>query len=76
MKKNNPEHLLPVYAPSALWGKHLEGSVNGVNFRLPTDKTVYVSPAIAKVVEESQHSLLFDPRLVAGYKGQGGCRIG
>lgn len=70
------EKLMPIYAPSALWGRYLEGSINGVNFRIPTDRTVQVSEAIARVVEESQQNLLAGERAVAGYRSQGGCRIG
>lgn len=81
MKKGKENHmeqekLMPTYAPSALWGRYLEGSINGVNFRIPTDRTVQVSEAIARVVEESQQNLLAGERAVAGYRSQGGCRIG
>lgn len=70
------EVLRPIYAPSALWGRYLEGSVNGVNFRIPTDRTVYVSEVIAQLVEDSQRNLTAGATAVADYRTQSGCRIG
>lgn len=74
--KPDKKKTLPVYAPSALWGRYLEGSVNGVNFRIPTDRTVEVSEAIARVLADSQSAILQGEAAVAAYRRQGGCRIG
>lgn len=75
-KDMEQEVLRPIYAPSALWGRYLEGSVNGVNFRIPTDRTVYVSEVIAQLVEDSQRNLTAGATAVADYRTQMGCRIG
>ena len=81
MEKTEPvptgnEELVSVYLPSEGTGAFLEGALNGVNFRIPTDKVVEVPKRIANVIVESRKQIPESVRAVESYTGAGGRKIG
>ncbi len=71
-----PEETVSIYLPSDGTGAFLEGCLNGVNFRIPTDTLVEVPKRIADVVRESRSELIRGARAVEAFASQGGRRIG
>jgi hypothetical protein len=70
------EARVSVYIPSEGTGAFLEGAVNGVTFRIPTDTVVELPRRIADVIAESRRGILAGSRDVEAYLGTGGRRIG
>ena len=65
-----------MYVPAEGTGAYLEGALNGVNFRIPTDTVVSVPRRIADVIAESRRGIAEGCRAVEAYAGAGGRRIG
>lgn len=65
-----------VYIPSDGTGAFLEGALNGVNFRIPTDRTVEVPRYIADVIAESRKEIRKGANDVEAFMRNGGRRIG
>lgn len=70
------EALVSVYVPSDGTGPYLEGALNGVSFRIPTDRVVELPRRIADVVAESRRGIAAGSRSVEAYSAAGGRRIG
>ena len=70
------EETVTIWLPGEGVGAYLEGCLNGVNFRIPTDRTVEVPLRIAALIKESRQSLLEGDRAVAAYKDLGGRKLG
>lgn len=81
-KKTTPENkegrieTVAVYIPSDGTGAFLEGAINGVNFRIPTDRTVEIPRHIANVIAESRKEMLRGAGAVEAFAKNGGRRIG
>ena len=76
-------HLIPfmgkahiAYLPSDGKGAYLEGALNGVNFRIPTDQLVTVPRRIMRVIAESRKELLAGSRATEAYSAVGGRKLG
>lgn len=65
-----------VYIPSDGTGAFLEGALNGVTFRIPTDTVVEVPKRIAKVIAESRRQIPEGRSAVESFSGVGGRKIG
>ncbi|MBQ1820319.1 MAG: hypothetical protein II117_01820 [Clostridia bacterium] len=65
-----------VYVPSDGTGAFLEGALNGVSFRIPTDTVVEIPENVAKVIEESRKTVKESARAVESFAKNGGRRIG
>ena len=83
MKKNEPkpasaieEPKVSVYIPAEGNGAFLEGALNGVNFRIPTDRVVQVPERIARILRESRKGLTDGERTVKAFAENGGRKIG
>lgn len=70
------EEKVSVYVPSDGTGAFLEGALNGVSFRIPTDTVVEVPRRIADVIAESRRGIAEGSRAVEAFAGTGGRRIG
>ena len=70
------EELVTVYLPSDGKGAYLEGALNGVNFRIPTDQLVTVPRRIMRVTAESRKELLAGSRATEAYSAVGGRKLG
>ena len=70
------EPTVTVYLPGDGIGPYLEGALNGVNFRIPTDMPVEVPARIAAVLKESRRTLLEGGRAVEAFQSLGGRKIG
>ena len=70
------ETLVSVYIPSDGNGAFLEGALNGVNFRIPTDTVVEIPKRIARVIAESLRQIPAARSAVEAYTGVGGRKIG
>ena len=70
------EARVSVYVPSEGTGAFLEGALNGVTFRIPTDTVVELPQRIADVIAESRRGLLAGSRSVEAFTDAGGRRIG
>ena len=81
-KKTTPEktdgrtEMVTVYIPSDGTGAFLEGAVNGVSFRVPTDRAVEVPRYIADVIAESRKEIRKGANAVEAFVKNGGRRIG
>ena len=81
-KKQTPDHkdgrieTVTVYIPSEGVGAFLEGALNGVNFRIPTDRTVEIPKHIADVIAESRKEIRRGASAVEAFAKNGGRRIG
>ena len=74
---NEPkEPTVSIYLPGEGIGPFLEGAINGVAFRIPTDKVVEVPKRIAAVIRESRSALQEGARAVSAYRDVGGRKIG
>ena len=74
--RTEPETTVSVYIPSDGTGAFLEGALNGVNFRIPTDTPVTVPKRIARVIAESRRTLLEGSRAAEAYEQAGGRKLG
>lgn len=74
--KAKGEALVSIFLPADGTGAFLEGAINGVNFRIPTDTLVEVPKRIADVIRESRRTLLNGSRALEAYASQGGRKIG
>ncbi len=72
----NEEKTVTVYLPSDGTGAFLEGALNGVSFRIPTDTLVEVPRRIADVINESRREMLSGARAAEAYTVTGGRKIG
>lgn len=70
------EARVSVYVPSEGTGAFLEGALNGVTFRIPTDTVVELPQRIADVIAESRRGMRASRRDVEAFTGAGGRRIG
>ncbi len=70
------EQPVSVYIPSEGTGAYLEGALNGVNFRIPTDKVVEIPSRIARVIAESRREMRECRRALEAFCEVGGRRIG
>ena len=81
-KKQLPENrderieTVTVYIPSDGTGDFLEGALNGVNFRIPTDKTVEIPRQIADVIAESRREIRKGADAVEAFMKNGGRKLG
>ena len=71
-----PEETVSVFLPSEGVGPFVEGALNGVNFRIPTDTVVAVPRRIARILSESRRELLRGARAAEAYTVTGGRRLG
>ena len=74
--KNDPEATVSVWIPSDGVGPYLEGALNGVNFRIPTDTVLNVPRRIARILQESRRELLAGERAAEAYAAAGGRKLG
>ena len=65
-----------VYIPSDGTGKWLEGALNGVNFRIPTDRAVEIPEEIANVIAESRREIRDGAHAVEAFAKNGGRKLG
>ena len=65
-----------IWLPREGIGDALEGCLNGVNFRIPTEQSVEVPVRIAALIRESRRTLLAGSRAVEAYQDLGGRKIG
>ena len=65
-----------IWLPAEGIGDALEGCLNGVNFRIPTEQSVEVPARIAALIKESRKALLDSSRAVQAYQDLGGRKIG
>lgn len=70
------EARVTVYVPSEGTGAFLEGALNGVTFRIPTDTVVELPKRIADVIAESRRGMRTSRRDVEAFTDAGGRRIG
>ena len=70
------EPTVTVYLPSDGAGAYVEGALNGVNFRIPTDTAVEVPARIAAILKESRRTLMEGGRAVEAFQTVGGRKIG
>ena len=70
------EKTVSVYVPSDGTGAFLEGALNGVSFRIPTDTAVEIPESIAAVIAESRRAVKESARAVESFARNGGRRIG
>ncbi len=70
------EERVAVYVPSDGTGAFLEGALNGVSFRIPTDTVVEVPQRIADIIAESRRGIASGSRAVEAFKSAGGRKIG
>ena len=75
-KTTDKEQRVSIYLPDDGVGAYLEGAVNGVNFRIPTETVVEVPAHIAAVLKESRRTLLEGGRAVEAFKTAGGRKLG
>ena len=57
-------------------GHEMTASLNGVNFRIPTDTVVEVPKRIARILSESRRELMTGARAAQAYTAAGGRKIG
>ena len=78
MKENETkkEPTVAIYLPGESVGPFLEGAINGVTFRIPSDRVVEVPERIAKVIRASRSALQEGERAVSAYRNAGGRKIG
>lgn len=74
--KADREAPVSVWIPSEGVGPFLEGALNGVNFRIPTDTVVSVPKRIAKILQESRRELQTGARAAEAYAAAGGRKLG
>ncbi len=74
--KTDREETVSVYIPSEGVGPYLEGALNGVSFRIPTDTVVTVPVRIARILSESRRELLRGARAAEAYAAAGGRKLG
>ena len=70
------KRTVTVYIPSDGTGAFLEGALNGVSFRIPTDTAVEIPENIAAVIAESRRTVKESARAVEAFAKNGGSRIG
>ena len=70
------EETIRVILPEAGNGPYVEGALNGVNFRIPTDTVVTVPERIARILKESRRELLEGARAADAFTAAGGRKIG
>ncbi len=70
------EPMTSIYLPSEGIGPFLEGAINGVAFRIPTDRVVEVPKRIAAVIRESRAALQEGARMVSAYRDASGRKLG
>ncbi|MBQ1631363.1 MAG: hypothetical protein II049_00915 [Clostridia bacterium] len=75
-KEIKTEETVSVYVPSEGVGPFLEGALNGVSFRIPTDTVVEVPRRIARILSESRRELVTGARAAQAYTATGGRKIG
>ena len=74
--KAGGEATVTVWIPSEGIGSFLEGALNGVNFRIPTDTVVTVPRRIARILQESRRELQNGVRAAEAYTSAGGRKLG
>ena len=65
-----------IYLPRDGIGDALEGCLNGVNFRIPTEQSVEVPKRIAALIKDSFKQLKESDRAVQSYQTLGGRKLG
>lgn len=75
-KGRKSSETVSVYVPAEGVGPFLEGALNGVSFRIPTDTVVEVPKRIARILSESRKELLTGARAAQAYTAAGGRKIG
>lgn len=65
-----------IFLPREGIGDALEGCLNGVNFRIPTERSVEVPARIAALIRESRRTILEGSRAVQAYQALGGKQLG
>ena len=73
---NGGEATASVYIPSDGIGPFLEGALNGVSFRIPTDTVVTVPKRIARILQESRRTLQNGARAAEAFTATGGRKLG
>lgn len=74
--KKTQEPTVLVWIPGNGSGAFVEGAVNGVTFRIPTDTQVEVPARIAAILRESRRTLLEGSSAVEAYRDLGGRKLG
>ncbi len=74
--KEAQEPTVSVFIPAEGNGAFLEGALNGVNFRIPTDRVVKIPERIARILRESRKGLMDGEYAVAAFAESGGRKIG
>ena len=75
MMQQQTEPTVSLYLSPEGNGKHIDGAINGVNFRIRTGRLVEVPERIANVLRDSQKNLLFGAEAVKAYAAAGGKRL-
>ncbi len=70
------EATVSVCIPSEGTGAFLEGALNGVSFRIPTDTVVTVPKRIARILQESRRTLQNGARAAEAFTATGGRKLG
>lgn len=75
-KQEAAKGTVTVYLPREGNGPFVEGAINGVNFRIPTETAVEVPLRIAKLLRQSRQELADGESAVAAYSAASGRKIG
>ena len=78
-KAEQPEakaETVTIWLPREGIGDALEGCLNGVNFRIPTEQNVEVPKRIAALIQESRRTLSLSSRAMQAYQTLGGRKLG
>ena len=70
------EETIRMILPAEGNGPYVEGALNGVNFRIPTDTVVSVPQRIARILQESRRELQTGAGAAEAYAAAGGRKIG
>ena len=69
------EEMIRLILPAAGNGPFVEGAINGVNFRIPTEVPVDVPMRIYRVLEESRRADPAAEQWMNGFTAAGGMRL-
>lgn len=70
------EATVTMLIPTEGNGSHVEGCINGTNFRIKTGVPVTVPARIAALIADSQRQLYQGEQLVSAFEAYGSKRIG
>ena len=69
------EEMIRLILPAAGNGPFVEGAINGVNFRIPTEVPVDVPLRIYRVLEDSRRTNPVEAQWMNGFTATGGQKL-